>query len=135
MIQLAAQQDYDSFYELELGLRRVQNLPPFGDLASVTFTGQEEARVLHGAVKFRDSLLGLLRQHYPQEKCAALGPAACSIAKINYNYRYRLTLRCAMTKPLRQLMAHLLREFSKDRENRGVTAFIDVNGFEERGIN
>jgi hypothetical protein len=31
---------------------------------------------------------------------------------------------------LRLLLAHLLRQFSQDRENRGVTAFIDVNGFD-----
>jgi hypothetical protein len=35
-----------------------------------------------------------------------------------------------MTKQLRLLLAHLLRQFSTDRENRGVTAFIDVNGYD-----
>ena len=59
-----------------------------------------------------------------------LGPAPCPVPKINYNYRYRLTLRCKMTKSLRLLLAHLLRQFSQDRENRGVTAFVDVNGFD-----
>ena len=131
MITLAAQQDYDSFYEMELQMRRVQNCPPFGDLATVTFTGQNEAQVLRGAMKFRDSLIQCLQQPgYATENCTALGPAPCPVAKINYNYRYRLTLRCHMTKPLRQLLGHLLRQFSLDRANRGVTAFIDVNGYE-----
>ena len=35
-----------------------------------------------------------------------------------------------MTKQLRALLAHLLRQFSTDRENRGVTAYIDVNGYD-----
>jgi len=131
IINLAANQDYDGFYDLEIGLRKLQNCPPFGDLACVTFTGQEEGRVLRGAVKFRDSLRSLLRQDpYKQENCTVLGPAPCPVPKINYNYRYRLTLRCRMTKPLRALIAHLLRQFSQDRENRGVTAFADVNGFD-----
>ncbi len=130
VINLAAKQDYKGFYQLELGLRRVQQCPPFGDLAVVTFTGQEEAKVLHGAVKYRDSLMALLKtENYKQEVCTALGPAPCPVAKINYHFRYRLTLRCKMSRPLRLLLAHLLREFSKDKENRGVTAFIDVNGF------
>ena len=55
---------------------------------------------------------------------------ACSI-KINYNVRYRLTLRCKMTKQLRLLLAYLLRQFMQDKENRGVSAFVDVNGLEE----
>ena len=131
VIRLAAEQDYDGFYDLEINLRRVQNAPPFGDLATVTFLGQDEAAVLRGAAKFRDSLNACLRQPpYNTEQCGCLGPAPCPVPKINYNFRYRLTLRCKMTRQLRLLLAYLLREFSKDKLNRGVSAFIDVNGFE-----
>ena len=131
VITLAAQQDYDSFYALEIGLRKRLESPPFGDLAVITITGQEEARVLHGAAKLKGSLQQLLQQpEYAQERCVVLGPAPCPVPKINYNYRYRLTLRCKMTRPLRLLLAHLLRQFSQDRENRGVSAFIDVNGYD-----
>ena len=131
VIRLAARQDYDGFYDLEIGLRRVQNAPPFGDIATVTFTGQEETAVLRGAAKFRDSLIACLKQPpYTMENCTVLGPAPCPVPKINYNFRYRLTLRCQLTRPLRLLLAHLLRQFSKDKINRDVSAFIDVNGFE-----
>jgi len=131
VILLAANQDYDGFYDLEIGLRRVQNAPPFGDFTMVTFTGMDEARVLHGAAKFKNSLVSLLNSpDYRMETCTVLGPAPCPVPKINYNFRHRLTLRCRMTKQLRLLLAHLLRQFSQDKENRGVTAFIDVNGFD-----
>ena len=131
VITLASQQDYEGFYNLEIDLRRVQSCPPFGDLATVTFSGQDEASVLRGAVKFRDSLVACLKlQEYTGEKCTVLGPAPCPVPKINYNFRYRLSLRCKMTKNLRLLLAHLLRQFSTDRANRGVSAYIDVNGFD-----
>ena len=131
VIQLAARQDYDAFYALELELRRVQSVPPFGDLATVTFLGQEETAVLRGAAKFRDSLNACLRQSpYTEEICTVLGPAPCPVPKINYNFRYRLTLRCLLSRQLRHLVAYLLQQFSKDSANRGVTAFVDVNGFE-----
>jgi len=131
VIRLAAKQDYDGFYDLEINLRRIQNAPPFGDHATVTFVGQEEALVLRGAAKFRDSLNACMQQDgYREERCTVLGPAPCVVPKINYNYRHQLTLRCRMTKNLRQLLAHLLRQFSKDTSNRGVNAFIDVNGFD-----
>ena len=131
VIQLAARQDYDAFYALELELRRVQSVPPFGDLATVTFLGQEETAVLRGAAKFRDSLNACLRQSpYTEEICTVLGPAPCPVPKINYNFRYRLTLRCLLSRQLRHLVAYLLQQFSKDSGNRGVTAFVDVNGFE-----
>ena len=131
VIRLAAKQDYDGFYNLEIGLRRLQWVPPFGDLITVTFMGQEETAVLRGAAKFRDSLIECLRQPaYGAEHCTVLGPAPCPVPKINYNFRYRLTLRCSQSKALRLLLAHLLREFAKDKLNRGVSAFADVNGFD-----
>ena len=131
IIRLAAKQDYDGFYDLEIRLRQAQSAPPFGDLAAVTFTGQEEGSVLRGAAKFRDSLNACLRQTpYSEERCAVLGPAPCVVPKVNYNFRYQLTLRCRMSKPLRQLLSYLLRQFSKDQANRGVNAFIDVNGYD-----
>ena len=131
VIRLAAKQDYDGFYDLEIRMRQIQNAPPFGDIATVTFLGQEETAVLRGAAKFRDSLLECLKQPaYKEEHCTVLGPAPCPVPKINYHFRYRLTLRCRLTRPLRLLLAHLLRQFSKDKLNRGVSAFIDVNGFE-----
>lgn len=131
VIRLAANQDYDGFYELELGMRRALRNPPFGDVVTVSFTGQDEARVLRGAAKFRDSLSSLLKDPlYGAEEYTVLGPAPCPVPKINYNFRYRLTLRCRMTQPIRLLLGHLLRQFSQDRENRTVSCFVDVNGFD-----
>ena len=95
------------------------------------FIGQDEGQLLRGAVKFRDSLCAVLKQpQYREEQCTVLGPAPCPVPKINYNFRYRLTLRCRMDANLRGLLAHMLRQFSQDRQNRGVSAFVDVNGFE-----
>ncbi|MBE6925577.1 MAG: primosomal protein N' [Ruminococcaceae bacterium] len=131
VITLASQQDYDSFYEMEIGLRQHLLHPPFGDLAFITVTGKNERQVIHGAAKLRDSIQGCLRDAaYSMEVCTILGPAACAVPKINYSFRYRLTLKCKFTPQLRQLIAYMLRQFSVDKENRGVTAFVDVNGYE-----
>ncbi len=131
VIRLAAEQDYEGFYNLEIQLRRVQGAPPFGDHAIVTFLGQEENQVIAAAAKFRDSLrIALEQPDYAGEHCSLLGPAPCPVPKINYNYRYQLTLRCAMTKKLRSLLAWLLGKLAGDKEFRGVSAFVDVNGYD-----
>ena len=67
---------------------------------------------------------------YAQEEFQVLGPAPCAVPKINYNFRYRVTLRCRMNKQLRTLIAHMLRAFAKDSGNRGISIFVDVNGLE-----
>ena len=130
VIRLAAKQDYDGFYDLEIGLRKLQNVPPFGDILTVTFTGQEETAVLRGAAKFRDSLNVWLRQPENAGNYTLLGPAPCAVPKINYNFRYRLTLRGKLTRQVRGVIAYLLQQFSQDKLNRGVSAFADVNGYD-----
>ena len=130
VIRLAAKQDYDSFYDLEIQMRKMQQAPPFGDLLTVTFTGQEETAVLRGAAKFRDSLNTWLKQMPGGAQFVLLGPAPCPVPKINYNFRYRLTLRGKLGKQHRGLIAHLLQQFAQDKLNRGVTAFADVNGYD-----
>lgn len=131
VIKLAARQDYDGFYDLEIQMRKIQNVPPFADLATITFVGQEETAVLRGAAKFRDSILLCLKQPgFEMINCTVLGPAPCAVPKINYNFRYRLTLRCRMDRQMRNLTAELLRQFARDKLNRGVSAFADVNGFD-----
>ena len=125
VLNLAARQDYDGFYQMEIGLRKLQDLPPFKDVTQILFVGQDEGAVLRGAAKFRDSLLACC----PAD-CTILGPAPCAVPKINYNFRYRLTLRCRMDKTMRELVAHMLRQFAADGAYRGVSAFADVNGVE-----
>ena len=82
-------------------------------------------------MKFRDSLNSWLHNGpCQQENCTVLGPAPCPVPKINYNFRYRLTLHCRMDNEKRALIAQLLRQFSQDKENRGISVFADVNGFD-----
>ena len=129
VLNLAARQDYDGFYQLESQMRRVTASPPYGDIAHITFAGENEGAVMRGAAMFRDSLDQWLRQS-GVEAFALLGPAPCPVMKINYNFRYRLTLRCAVTRPVRLMLAQLLRLFQQDKQHRGINAWIDVNGFD-----
>lgn len=131
VLRLAAAQDYDRFYETEIELRRLRGGPPFQDLTVVTFTGLFEAQVSAGAVRFRDGLGQTLNSGaYPNLRMTVLGPAPAAVLKVNNRYRYRLTICCPNTRELRLLIAWRLREFAKDKQNRGVTAFADCNPYD-----
>lgn len=131
VILLAAKQDYDAFYALEIGLRKMRGAPPFSDLFTITFTGAFEEQVMRAAARFRDMLRQYLKQEpYCAEPAQLLGPAPAPIAKINYTYRHRLTLSAKNSRQLRQLIAFCLCEFAKDKQNRGVNAFADVNSYD-----
>ena len=85
--------------------------------------------VRSGAV-LRDALAAnLQKEPYAAMRAQLLGPAPASVARVNYSYRYQLTLVCRNSAPLRKLLAFLLVEFSKDKQNKGLTAFIDINSY------
>ena len=58
-----------------------------------------------------------------------LGPAPAAVAKVNNRYRCCLTLCARNCRALRELAAGALREFSRDRKNKGVFVSADVNGY------
>lgn len=131
VIKLAARQDYDAFYEMEIAIRELHHCPPFLDLFFITFTGLYEDQVVQAAKRFRDNLRTQLKTPpYASFPATLLGPAPCAVAKINYTYRYRLTLAVKNAKPLRQLLDSGLRAFAKEKQNRGVNAYADVNSYD-----
>jgi primosomal protein N' (replication factor Y) len=131
VISLAAAQDYDGFYETEIAVRDLRDCPPFSDLFTITFAGLTESHVAEGALRYRTMLVRQL-QSPPYDKIAmqVLGPAPAPVAKINNTYRYRLTLSCRNSRPVRDLISGLLRQFAQDKTNKGVSAFADVNSYE-----
>lgn len=128
VILRAARQDYDGFFREEIEMRRLREYPPFRDLFVITASGLEETAVLRACVNLRQELTRLLEgEAYRGIGYRLLGPAPAAIAKVNDRYRYRLTLGCENTRPVRELLAHLVRQAQKDKRNRGVSVFVDVN--------
>lgn len=128
VIQYAAKQDYDSFYAEEIEIRRACGYPPFGDMMVITASGLEESAVLHTCLRLRQELTRALDgTRYQNIGYRLLGPAPAAVAKVNERYRYRLTLQAANQKPLRELIAYLIQQAQRDKMNRGVSLFVDVN--------
>lgn len=128
VIRFASAQDYDSFFQQELELRRLRGHPPFRDITVITVSGPDEAGVLRTCMKLRSGLESGLTEK--EETAQILGPAPAVVTKVNNRYRYRLTLEGRSTPELRHLVAHLLRAVHQDKECRGVSAFADINPME-----
>ncbi len=131
VLRMAAAQDYDAFYELEIKMRRLRRCPPFEDIFTFTLTGVQEQQVIQSAVRLRDALAGNLQsESFRALDALLLGPAPMNVAKVNYTYRYRLTLCCKNSRPVRSLFSFLLSAFSRDSKNKGVNVFLDVNSYD-----
>ena len=128
VIECAARQDYDGFYAQEIQLRQLRGYPPFGDLFVIHVTGEIEEDVMQVSSRLRCVLEQLLAQKLVSSgTCRLLGPAPDRVVKVNNRYRYHLTLQTQNTKPMRELVAHVVRQAQKDKANRGVCVYGDIN--------
>ena len=98
VIQLAARQDYDSFYAREIALRRLSQSPPVCDLISLTVFGEDETAVLRGCVKLRAALEQYLAD---LGDVRILGPAPAAVSRVNNRYFYRISLSAPLTRRVR----------------------------------
>jgi len=127
VIMLASRQDYDGFYEREIVIRRTLCCPPVRDLMTLAATGTDEQAVISTCARLR----GALESYFRGEKgVMVLGPAPAPVSKVNNRFRYRLLVRCENTKRVRDTIAHIIREFSRDKQGRGVSVFADADVYD-----
>jgi len=124
VIRQAASQDYDSFYNSELEMRRLQWSPPFSDLYSITAVGQNESTVLRCINAAKRILTKELQD---RADIRILGPAPLNVVRVNNSFRYRLTLACKEEKMIRELISNVIIYCNTEKEFKGVTVFGDIN--------
>ncbi len=128
VIQAAAQQDYQRFYDAEIQLRRLRRDPPFSDQFTVTVTGRGEDAVRQAIALLTRSLRQAAQQPpYSAMELQVLGPAPASVVKVNGSYRYRTMVLGRNDRQLRQLLAAFMREFAQRGENRRLHIYTDCN--------
>lgn len=127
VIQIAARQDYDTFFKDELKTRKMLIYPPYCDICLVGFVGENEVKVRSASQKFTDMLKKELSGNYSDQKIIALGPMTARVSKISNKFRYRLILKCKNSKRFRALMSDLLKKVGSDRVFGDVSVYIDIN--------
>ncbi len=128
VLNLASVQDYDSFFNEEIQNRELLNAPPFADHIVLTFAGMNENMVENSAMVARDVLSrAVLNENI---SCDVIGPAPAQIARINNRFRYRLTIVGKNDKKLRNIIEQFLVQHSKNRINKGVVVYADVNPYD-----
>lgn len=128
VLNLAAKQDYDTFYNEELAMRRALTFPPICDLCVIGFSGLWENRVAAAAKLFVE----LLRQKAAQEQLKlpvrVLGPVPASYGRLNGKYRYRVLLKCKNTADMRRFIRETMGQAAADKRFASVRLFADMNG-------
>lgn len=123
VILQAAKQDYSSFYQSELEMRRLQFCPPFSDMFTITAIGVDETQVL----RCLNSTRRVLTQRLHSFPARILGPAPLSVARINNRFRYRIIVSCKDSKQLRDELSALICYCNTNKEFNGVSVYGDIN--------
>lgn len=88
-IQAAARQDYDSFYEEEMGYRRLLGYPPASHMMAVLGSCREETLLAQGM----EYLKKFVQRVYGKPDLHLIGPAPQTVGKVKDQYRKVLYLK------------------------------------------
>ena len=126
VLNLAAAQDYDAFFEQEIAYRKLGLYPPFCGLCVVGFAGPKEIEVARAAARFA-ALLGQQAAKQPDLPLRVLGPTPGNIEKINEAYRYKLTVKCRNARRFRDLMRETLGLYEQEKLPGKATVVVDLH--------
>ena len=126
VLNLAAAQDYDAFFEQEIAYRKLGLYPPFCGLCVVGFAGPKESEVARASARFA-ALLGRQAAKQPDLPLRVLGPTPGSIEKINDSYRYKLTVKCRNDRRFRDLIRETLTLYEQEKMPGKATVVVDLH--------
>lgn len=126
ILRLAANQDYERFYNSEIEIRRAVVFPPFCDMAVFSFIGDTE----DDADRAATSLSGLLKNFYASRflsvPIVVLGPYREGIFKLKNKYRQRIIIKYRDSAASRQFLSAAYAELVKAAPHT-VRVELDVN--------
>lgn len=127
VLRCAARQDYDGFFADEIEARRLLLAPPIRALYAITVSGTDESLAQRCAAALK-AALATSAAALPELR--VLGPAPAGVLRVNNRYRYRVLLNAPPSRELRALTAAAIRQFSQDRQYRGLVFFGDADPVE-----
>jgi primosomal protein N' (replication factor Y) len=120
LIDDAARQDYETFYDRELASRRDLSYPPFAHLVNFRFSAKKETALQDDTMKFRARLAeGIKKVGLTAD---ILGPAPCPLYNLRGLYRRHLFVKTvAVTR-----FVKFLSEWDKNEPNLGLPSRLKL---------
>ncbi len=121
-IELASKQDYKSFYDTEIAIRKQLKYPPFCDIIVIGVSGLDLAKVKEISKNIHQDI----KQQILQNKIGLLlyPVVPAPIDKINNKYRYRILIKCIYNQTIQELIQNVL---AKQYTVKDIRISIDIN--------
>ena len=126
IIRIASRQDYRSFYNSEIRLRKAHLYPPYCHICAVCFSAESSDQGKTAANRFVEQI----RETFSQEKnvpVRVIGPAPMRVPIVGKQYRWRLILKSRGDAKFRELLGKCLVEVRKRPGVGSTRIYIDFN--------
>ncbi len=111
--------DADSFYAAETAARREAGMPPFGRLAAIIVSSEDQAEAVEAARRIG-------RAAPTHDNMAVFGPAPAPLAMLRGRHRHRLLVHAARSVPVQEIIREWLGALQWPR---GVRVAVDVDPY------
>ena len=124
-IEYSKMQDYKTFYNTEIGLRKSLKYPPFCDIISIGVSSNNENEV----IKVSKILHMFYKNKIETENAKILlyKPVPCPIEKIKNKYRWRIIIKCKFGEDIIDLINESMDEYGKIKKSDDCKVAIDIN--------
>lgn len=111
VLQCIKAHDYQRFYAEEMKIRKLGKYPPYCHLISILIQGKNEDETEACAMQIKTYLMNQLKE------AIILGPANCTVYKVNDRYRKRITLKLTNSKELYPVLQRMNDFYKKGKVN------------------
>ncbi|MBW2225781.1 MAG: primosomal protein N' [Deltaproteobacteria bacterium] len=126
----ATAQDFQAFYNDEIGFRENLNYPPFSRMVQLKISGKNKEKTRDHAQALGDLCFDLKRNDRSfLRSLEILGPIEAPIPKIAKHYRWQILLKGRSVKPLHEFLHKVWFENRAAIQNRDVKVVLDVDPF------
>ena len=126
-IEFSKTQDYVSFYNREIEVRKLLTYPPFCDIINFVFSSDNEDVALKSAQEFHNILKEELSDANKLDYVIAYRVMPAPLQKINGNFRYRFIMKLAYNKEIYNIIAKVSNKYRKIKNSANLS--IDTNPY------
>ncbi len=122
-IEFAKNNDYLSFYEHEIAVRKQMMYPPFTNIFFIMFTGSDEKKI----IKSLYGLIDIMIKFNKNNQFEHIGPSPAVISKIKNQYRWKIIVKGEIEKNLKNYVLYCLDRLRESRDLSGINMNITLN--------
>ena len=123
LIELAAKQDYDAFFNDEIMSRKMLIYPPYCDLVAIYVQSETQNDGMSVANTVFNNIKTLIKDKYPNIKLIILGPSVSVVPKIKNRYRFMLLIKVKNNRDFRDM----LRQAINVKTDKSTNIIVDIN--------